>query len=102
MPAAKGAVAETEAAALMTMGLQPRDFERFAKLTSGVRRKMVEFPSEVSAILNDDSSMTLGFVLSAGTYATTLLQEIAAQVIDLGPDAAPVYSEPEDEPSTGE
>jgi tRNA(Glu) U13 pseudouridine synthase TruD len=46
--------------------------------------------------------MTLGFVLSAGTYATTLLQEIAAQVIDLGPDAAPVYSEPEDEPSTGE
>ncbi len=102
MPAAKGAVAEIEAAALLTMGLQPRDFERFAKLTSGVRRKMVEFPSEVSAILNDDSSMTLGFVLSAGTYATTLLQEIAAQVIDLGPDAAPVYSEPEDEPSTGE
>lgn len=102
MLASTGAIAETETAALTTMGLQPRDFQRFAKLTSGVRRKMVEFPSEVSAILNDDGSMTLGFVLSAGTYATILLQEIAAQVIDLGPDAPAVASESEDEPSAGE
>jgi tRNA pseudouridine13 synthase len=87
MLAAGGDIAEMEIAALEKMGLKPRDFERYAKLTSGVRRKMLEFPSEVSAQLTADEGIEIGFVLSAGTYATTLLNCIASDVVDVGFDA---------------
>ena len=76
-------VAEMENAALQKLGLHPRDFERFSKLTSGVRRKMLEFPNDVSASLNPDSAIEVSFTLSAGTYATIVLQELAAKVIDV-------------------
>ncbi len=102
MLAAGGDVAEMEDGALLTMGLKPRDFERFAKLTSGVRRKFVEFPSEVSASLTDDGAIKVGFVLSAGTYATIVLQDIAGQVIDLGADATSTAVESDGDSSTGE
>jgi tRNA pseudouridine13 synthase len=82
LPAGQG-IAEMESAALKELGLQPRDFERFAKLTSGVRRKMLEFPADVSASLNPDSSLELAFTLSPGTYATIVLQELAEMVIDV-------------------
>jgi len=102
MLAASGDIAEMENAALVTMGLKPRDFERFAKLTSGVRRKFVEFPSDVSASLTDSGTIEVGFVLSAGTYATIVLQDIAAQVIDLGADAPSSAVESDADSSTGE
>lgn len=97
MLAAGGDIAEMESAALQAMGLNPADFERYAKLTSGVRRKMVEYPSEVSARLTDDGAIEIAFVLSAGTYATILLQDIASQVIDMGMEAAAESNESSEE-----
>ncbi|MFN9719838.1 MAG: tRNA pseudouridine(13) synthase TruD, partial [Planctomycetota bacterium] len=44
MLAAEGIVAAAEDAAMQKLGVTSRDFTRFAKLTSGVRRKMLEFP----------------------------------------------------------
>ena len=84
------------------MGLRARDFERYAKLTSGVRRKMLEFPAEVSANLTEDGAIEVGFVLSAGTYATIVLQDLAAEVIDVGFEAPAVSVGPESEGPTGE
>lgn len=90
---AGGAIADMENAAMEKMGLKPRDFERYAKLTSGVRRKMVEYPADVSVSLTDDAAIEVGFVLSAGTYATIVLQDIAKQVIDSGADVVAASTE---------
>ena len=76
-------IAEMEKVAMEKLGLHSGDFERFAKLTSGVRRKMLEFPVDVSASLNSDTAIEVSFTLSAGTYATIVLQEVAAKVIDV-------------------
>ncbi len=102
MLAAGGDIAEMENAALEKMGLKPRDFERYAKLTSGVRRKMLEFPSEVSSRLTDDGGIEICFVLSAGTYATTLLSGIASEVVDVGFDANAATQDSVAEPSAGD
>lgn len=84
-------IAEMENAAMEKLGLHSRDFERFAKLTSGVRRKMLEFPVDVSASLNSDSAIEVSFTLSAGTYATIVLQEVAAKVIDVALQEAQAF-----------
>ena len=102
MLAAGGAIAEMEIGAQEKMGLRARDFERYAKLTSGVRRKMLEFPAEVSANLTEDGTIEVGFVLSAGTYATIVLQDLAAEVIDVGFEVPAVSAAPESEGPTGE
>ena len=70
-------------AALEKLGLRARDFERFSKLTSGVRRRMLEFPGHVAASLTSDGAIQVSFSLSAGTYATTVLHEVAAEIIDV-------------------
>ncbi len=82
MLAAVGEIATREQTALDRLGLTSKDFERFAKLTSGVRRKMVEFPGDVVASLTPDSAIEVCFTLSAGTYATVVLQNLATTVTD--------------------
>ena len=82
MLAATGEIAVMEQAALERIGLTSMDFERFSKLTSGVRRKMVEFPGDVAASLTTDSAIEVCFTLSAGTYATVVLQNLATIVTD--------------------
>ena len=82
-------VAAQEAAAMTVMGLNANDFRRFPKLTSGIRRKLVEFPAAASTSLQSDGSLLLAFELSAGTYATTLLEALATEVVD---DAAAVVT----------
>lgn len=88
MLAAGGEIEQMELAAMEKLGLRPQDFERYAKLTSGVRRKMLEFPSNVSVSLTADGALEVCFDISAGTYATTLLQEVASEVIDCGSQLA--------------
>jgi tRNA pseudouridine13 synthase len=88
MMAAEGTVAEMENVALQTLGLKPVDFTRYEKLTSGIRRKFAEFPSETSVTLTSDEQLQLGFSLTAGTYATTMLTEVAQHVVDRGGDTA--------------
>ena len=82
MLAATGEIAAMEQTALERIGLTSKDFERFSKLTSGVRRKMVEYPVDVGACLTEDSAIEVCFTLSAGTYATVVLQNLATIVTD--------------------
>lgn len=92
MLAAAGDIATIEAAAMEQLGVTDKDFRKYAKLTSGVRRKMAEFPDESSVELLADGSLALQFTLSAGTFATTLLENLAAEVIDATDQTAPVDS----------
>ena len=82
MLAAVGEIAAMEQSALERIGLTSKDFERFSKLTSGVRRKMVEFPVDVAASRTSDGGIEVSFSLSAGTYATVVLQNLATTVSD--------------------
>ncbi len=84
MVAATGAVAESEMQCLQILGLKPGDFLKFAKLTTGTRRRMLEFPEETSATLLPDGAIQVTFGLPSGTYATTLLREVASEVVDKG------------------
>jgi tRNA pseudouridine13 synthase len=102
MLAAGGDIEQMELAAMEKLGLRPQDFERYAKLTSGVRRKMLEFPSNVSVSLTADGALEVCFDLSAGTYATTLLQEVASEVVDCGSQIAATSAESDFSSETGE
>jgi tRNA pseudouridine13 synthase len=102
MLAAGGDIEQMELAAMEKLGLRPQDFQRYAKLTSGVRRKMLEFPSNVSVSLTADGALEVCFDLSAGTYATTLLQEVASEVVDCGSQIAATSAESDFSPETGE
>ncbi|MEI7701323.1 MAG: tRNA pseudouridine(13) synthase TruD [Planctomycetia bacterium] len=86
MVAAVGPALELEEECLQKLGVQWSDFTRFARLTSGARRRMVEFSQESSVELQDDGSLCLKFSLTAGTYATAMLREIASSIQDVGPD----------------
>jgi len=79
-----GNVLQSEERALGLLGTGWRDFTRFSRITSGGRRKCLEYPLEGSVKLDSDGCLVLSFVLSSGTYATALLREIAAEVEDVG------------------
>ena len=89
MVPAVGPALELEEACLQKLGVQWQDFTRFAKLTSGARRRMVEYPQDVAVEQQEDGGIALSFSLVAGTYATTLLREIAGQIHDVGPAEGP-------------
>lgn len=80
MPAAAGEIRDRESAVLNQLGLSAEDFSRFAKLTPGVRRRMVEYPSHTSAALCSDGSIQTSFDLPAGCYATVLLAELCGSL----------------------
>lgn len=82
MLAATDTVGAMEQESMLKVGVTDKDFTRFEKLTSGIRRKMLEFPSETSAVWQSDGSIETRFVLSAGTYATTMLQEVTTLLVD--------------------
>ncbi|MFM7055515.1 MAG: tRNA pseudouridine(13) synthase TruD [Planctomycetota bacterium] len=79
-----GEVLQQEENALALLGTGWRDFTRFSRITSGGRRKCLEYPLEPTVELEPDGCLRLSFVLGSGTYATALLREIAGDVDDVG------------------
>lgn len=77
-------VLDIEAAALAHLGTTWKDFTRFRRITSGGRRKFLEFPEDTSVRLEPDGNLLVSFTLASGTYATALLRELAANVVDEG------------------
>ena len=87
---------------LQQLGLKGDEFDRFARLCSGTRRSMLEFPDAVSAEICGNESkpdaefdrltsasqsatasiLRLQFQLRPGTYATVLLRELAEFICD--------------------
>jgi len=84
MLVATEAVADMEREIMSSLRLSPRDFQKYSKLTSGIRRKMIEFPAEADARLADDGSIQVTFAVTSGTYATVVLREIFSSVKDSG------------------
>ena len=84
MLVATGVVADMEREIMSSLRLSPRDFEKYSRLTSGIRRKMTEFPNEADARLTADSSILVTFAVTSGTYATVVLREIFNSVKDAG------------------
>lgn len=84
MLAAAGVPHEVEMAALSQLNLTGEEFVRFAKLCSGTRRCMLEFPENVTAKSLGDDCLQISFDLRSGAYATTLLREIVQSVVDGG------------------
>lgn len=80
----EGDVRQKELAALACLELTGSEFARHAKLCSGTRRVMVEFPDATDATRTDEGHLLLQFELRSGTYATVLLQELFGSVTDLG------------------
>lgn len=79
-----GGVLESEERANALLGVSWRDFTRFSRITSGGRRKFLEYPLECGVQLESDGCLRLSFVLSSGTYATALIRELAGTVEDVG------------------
>ena len=82
--AATGAVADMEREIMSSLRLSPKDFEKYSRLTSGIRRKMLEFPIDAEARLTDDAGILAAFSVTSGTYATVVLREIVNSVKDSG------------------
>jgi len=81
---ATGSVADLERDIMSSLRLSPKDFQKYSRLTSGIRRKMIEFPEEAAAQLTNDGGIQATFSLSSGTYATVVLREIIGDVKDSG------------------
>ncbi|MEZ6130044.1 MAG: tRNA pseudouridine(13) synthase TruD [Planctomycetaceae bacterium] len=84
MTAAAGCVQDAEIAALHNLNLTVDDFQRYPKLTPGARRRYVEYTSHTSAERLPDGAICIRFELPAGTFATTVIAEIAAGEITTG------------------
>ena len=84
MLVATGAIEEMEREIMSSLRLSPKDFQKYSKLTSGIRRKMIEFPTEADARLADDGAIIATFSVTSGTYATVVLREIFSSVKDSG------------------
>ena len=84
MLAATGVVADIERDIMSSLRLSPKDFQKYSRLTSGIRRKMIEFPSEADARLTDNAAILATFAVTSGTYATVVLREIFSVVKDSG------------------
>jgi tRNA pseudouridine13 synthase len=83
MTVASGDVLLQEQSAMQLLGLHAGVFSRFAKLTSGARRRMLEFPEQV-VVEAVDGAMKLSFSLPSGTFATSLLAELTGDLQDAG------------------
>lgn len=81
---ATGVVADMEREIMSSLRLSPKDFEKHSRLTSGIRRKMLEFPDEAAARLTEDGGILTTFSVTSGTYATVVLREIVSSVTDSG------------------
>ena len=64
--------------------IRRKDFEKYSRLTSGIRRKMLEFPEDAEARLTEDGGILTTFSVTSGTYATVVLREIVSSVTDSG------------------
>lgn len=57
-------------------GLEPSDFERFAKLTAGTRRAIVLPVEAIDLTLRSPDVVELAFSLPAGSYASVILRAL--------------------------
>lgn len=80
MVASEGAARQLEFEALNCLGLTGDEFLRHAKLCSGARRIMLEFPETTSVQLKPEGHLQFQFELRSGTYATVLLRELFESV----------------------
>jgi tRNA pseudouridine13 synthase len=78
-PAAKDA-AVWEAEVLQSAGLSLASFQGFGKLVQGTRRHIAVYVPDLAAV-REAKGLRLSFSLPAGSYATTLLEEIIKQAI---------------------
>lgn len=82
MPA-KGNAARYEKQAMELMGLSERSFSALGKRGPGTRRVMISLPKEANVTAADDGSgdPVFEFVLSSGSFATTLLTEFCGEFV---------------------
>jgi len=80
MMSATGTVLAAETQVLQQLNLNEDDFRRHTKLTPGARRRYVEYASHASAELLPDGAICVRFALSSGTFATTVIAEIAETI----------------------
>ena len=66
--------AAREARVLERFGMTPASFERYPKITAGVRRPMLLWPEEL-AVEVVEGGLQFQFVLPSGAYATSVLRE---------------------------
>jgi tRNA pseudouridine13 synthase len=93
-----GAIAALEQQELASLGLNANDFRRYSRLTSGIRRKLVEFPADTHAEVSGDGSLQLQFQLPAGCYATVVLDHLFQEVDDKSQQLTADASRPSDQP----
>jgi tRNA pseudouridine13 synthase len=74
MRAPQGEAAELERAVLVDWQLEAADFARFPELTSGTRRPLLAWPTNL-VVQAGDGDLRLDFELPSGSYATCLLRE---------------------------
>lgn len=78
MPSPQGAAGELELTALSAEGLDAEDFESLpAALRTGGARRPLRVPVTELDLRRVEGGAQLSFVLPAGSYATTLLEELA-------------------------
>lgn len=86
MVASEGAARQLELDALTCLGLSGAEFTRHAKLCSGTRRSMLEFPEAATVARTPDGHLLFQFELRSGTYATVLLRELFALLSSQTPE----------------
>lgn len=86
--AAASIAAAREAAILQTAGLSPESFRAQGKLLQGTRRHNLIYVDDLLAVVELDG-VRLTVTLPAGSYATTLLNELMKHfLVDSDPDAS--------------
>jgi tRNA pseudouridine13 synthase len=88
MRAPQGETAELERAVLDDWGLTAADFTRFSQLTSGTRRPLLVWPTNL-IVEAGERDLRLDFELPSGSYATCLLREFMKSAAVDGESAAP-------------
>lgn len=76
VPAPGTVAAEREAAVLAAAGLTVETFAAAGKLAEGTRRPMAVELGEVTVTEVDATTVTIGFTLPAGAYATAVMREV--------------------------
>ena len=72
--------AKEELRVMEELGLVDEMFSRYPKMTIGTRRRLVEWPEDLSWEWRPEG-LRLQFTLASGTYATVLLRELVAELV---------------------
>jgi tRNA pseudouridine13 synthase len=67
---------ELESEAMSELGLTAESFRAFGRFAQGARRDLLVWPEETEAEQRSENTLTVGFVLPPGSYATALIREL--------------------------